>query len=31
MHTTNPAIPTVKLVIKGEFVESKSTQWRDVV
>ena len=25
------AIPTVKLLIGGEFVESRSTQWRDVV
>ena len=24
-------IPTVKLLINGEFVESKTTQWRDVV
>lgn len=25
------AIPTVKLLINGEFVESKTTQWREVV
>ncbi|GIZ13753.1 CoA-acylating methylmalonate-semialdehyde dehydrogenase [Pseudomonas sp. NCCP-436] len=25
------AVPTVKLLINGEFVESKTTQWRDVV
>lgn len=25
------AAPTVKLLINGEFVESKATQWRDVV
>ena len=25
------SIPTVKLLINGEFVESKTTQWRDVV
>ncbi|MFI4980510.1 MAG: CoA-acylating methylmalonate-semialdehyde dehydrogenase [Nevskiales bacterium] len=25
------AIPTVKLLIGGEFVESRTTQWRDVV
>ncbi|MEO6021850.1 MAG: CoA-acylating methylmalonate-semialdehyde dehydrogenase, partial [Burkholderiales bacterium] len=24
-------IPTVKLLINGEFVESRSTQWRDIV
>lgn len=24
-------VPTVKLLINGEFVESKTTQWRDVV
>lgn len=24
-------IPTVKLLINGQFVESKTTQWRDVV
>ncbi|MGH8809863.1 MAG: aldehyde dehydrogenase family protein, partial [Noviherbaspirillum sp.] len=28
---TQTAIPTVKLLINGEFVESASTQWRDVV
>ncbi|MHC8380553.1 CoA-acylating methylmalonate-semialdehyde dehydrogenase [Pseudomonas sp. LB3P14] len=31
MNATNPAIPTVKLLIGGEFVESKTSQWRDVV
>jgi malonate-semialdehyde dehydrogenase (acetylating)/methylmalonate-semialdehyde dehydrogenase len=25
------AVPTVKLLIGGEFVESKTTQWRDVI
>lgn len=25
------SIPTVKLLINGEFVESRSTQWRDIV
>lgn len=25
------SIPTVKLLINGEFIESKTTQWRDVV
>jgi malonate-semialdehyde dehydrogenase (acetylating)/methylmalonate-semialdehyde dehydrogenase len=29
--TSGNAIPTVKLLINGEFVESKTTQWRDVV
>jgi len=29
--TTTAAVPTVKLLINGEFVESKSTQWRDIV
>ena len=28
---TSSSIPTVKLLINGEFVESRSTQWRDVV
>ena len=28
---SNNNIPTVKLLINGEFVESKATQWRDVV
>ena len=28
---TQGAVPTVKLLINGEFVESKSTQWRDIV
>nr|AEO27402.1 methylmalonate semialdehyde dehydrogenase [Pseudomonas sp. 19-rlim] len=28
---TQNAIPTVKLLIGGEFVESKTTQWREVV
>ncbi len=28
--TASP-LPTVKLLINGEFVESKTTQWRDVV
>lgn len=30
MLTTNPSIPSVKLLIQGEFVESKSIHWRDV-
>ncbi|MFX9870659.1 aldehyde dehydrogenase family protein, partial [Acinetobacter baumannii] len=25
------AVPTIKLLIDGEFVESQTTQWRDVV
>jgi malonate-semialdehyde dehydrogenase (acetylating) / methylmalonate-semialdehyde dehydrogenase len=29
--TAKSAIPTVKLLIGGEFVESSSTEWRDVV
>jgi malonate-semialdehyde dehydrogenase (acetylating)/methylmalonate-semialdehyde dehydrogenase len=29
--TTAAAVPTVKLLIGGEFVESKTTQWRDIV
>ena len=29
--TQDKAVPTVKLLINGEFVESKTTQWRDVV
>jgi malonate-semialdehyde dehydrogenase (acetylating)/methylmalonate-semialdehyde dehydrogenase len=29
--TSGNAIPTVKLLINGEFVESKTTQWRNVV
>ena len=28
---TLASVPTVKLLINGEFVESKTTQWRDVV
>ena len=28
---TSSSIPSVKLLINGEFVESRSTQWRDVV
>ncbi|WP_200953982.1 CoA-acylating methylmalonate-semialdehyde dehydrogenase [Massilia sp. Root351] len=28
---TKQSIPTVKLLINGEFVESSSTQWQDVV
>ncbi|MDH0639300.1 MULTISPECIES: CoA-acylating methylmalonate-semialdehyde dehydrogenase [Pseudomonas] len=28
---TQTAIPTVKLLIGGEFVESKTTQWREVI
>ncbi len=28
---TSSIIPSVKLLINGEFVESRSTQWRDVV
>jgi malonate-semialdehyde dehydrogenase (acetylating)/methylmalonate-semialdehyde dehydrogenase len=24
-------VPTVKLLINGEFVESKTTEWRDIV
>ena len=29
-HAT-PAVPTIPLLINGEFVESRTTQWRDVV
>ena len=29
--TANQTIPTVKLLIDGKFVESTTTQWRDVV
>lgn len=29
--TTDTAIPTVKLLINGQFIESKTNQWRDVV
>jgi malonate-semialdehyde dehydrogenase (acetylating)/methylmalonate-semialdehyde dehydrogenase len=29
--TTATAVPTVKLLIGGEFVESKTTQWREVI
>jgi malonate-semialdehyde dehydrogenase (acetylating)/methylmalonate-semialdehyde dehydrogenase len=28
---TQSAVPTVKLLIGGEFVESKTSQWRDIV
>ena len=28
---TQGAVPTVKLLIGGEFVESKTSQWRDIV
>ena len=28
---TSSIVPSVKLLINGEFVESRSTQWRDVV
>ncbi|UUY06696.1 CoA-acylating methylmalonate-semialdehyde dehydrogenase [Pseudomonas sp. J452] len=31
MTTPASAIPTVKLLIAGEFVESQSSQWRDIV
>ncbi|WP_295687180.1 CoA-acylating methylmalonate-semialdehyde dehydrogenase, partial [uncultured Nevskia sp.] len=30
-RSTLLAVPTVKLLIGGEFVESRSTQWRDVI
>ncbi|WP_022977597.1 CoA-acylating methylmalonate-semialdehyde dehydrogenase [Nevskia ramosa] len=30
-RSTLLAIPTVKLLIGGEFVESRTTQWRDVI
>jgi malonate-semialdehyde dehydrogenase (acetylating)/methylmalonate-semialdehyde dehydrogenase len=29
--STTPQVATVKLLIGGKFVESKSTQWRDVI
>lgn len=28
---TQANVPTVKLLINGEFIESKTTQWRDVI
>lgn len=28
---TTPKVATVKLLINGQFVESKTTQWRDVL
>ncbi|WP_326543067.1 CoA-acylating methylmalonate-semialdehyde dehydrogenase [Pseudorhodoferax sp.] len=28
---SEPAVPTVKLLIDGKFVESRSTEWRDIV
>jgi len=31
MQSKTPAVPTVKLLIGGEFVESATTEWRDVV
>jgi malonate-semialdehyde dehydrogenase (acetylating)/methylmalonate-semialdehyde dehydrogenase len=31
MHTAATAIASVKLLIDGEFVESRTTEWRDVV
>ncbi|MDG9922598.1 MULTISPECIES: CoA-acylating methylmalonate-semialdehyde dehydrogenase [unclassified Pseudomonas] len=31
MTTPASAVPTIKLLIGGEFVESKTSQWRDVV
>ncbi len=33
MNASNPAaaVPTVKLLIDGEFVESRTTEWHDVV
>ena len=31
MTTTQRSVPTVKLLINGEFIESRSTQWRDIV
>ncbi|MGO4259207.1 CoA-acylating methylmalonate-semialdehyde dehydrogenase [Lysobacter sp. TAB13] len=31
MHRVATEVATVKLLIDGEFVESRSTQWRDVV
>ncbi|MBD9424082.1 CoA-acylating methylmalonate-semialdehyde dehydrogenase [Pseudomonas sp. PDM15] len=31
MTTQASAVPTIKLLIGGEFVESKTSQWRDVV
>ena len=29
--TATRTLPTVKLLIGGEFVESQTTEWRDVV
>jgi malonate-semialdehyde dehydrogenase (acetylating)/methylmalonate-semialdehyde dehydrogenase len=31
MTTAQDSVATVKLLINGEFIESKSTQWRDIV
>jgi malonate-semialdehyde dehydrogenase (acetylating)/methylmalonate-semialdehyde dehydrogenase len=31
MHSSTSAVPTVPLLINGEWVESRSTIWRDVV
>jgi malonate-semialdehyde dehydrogenase (acetylating) / methylmalonate-semialdehyde dehydrogenase len=31
MTTAQDSLPTVKLLINGEFIESKTTQWRDIV
>ncbi|KQP38814.1 CoA-acylating methylmalonate-semialdehyde dehydrogenase [Pseudorhodoferax sp. Leaf274] len=28
---SEPAVPTVKLLIDGQFIESRSTEWRDIV
>jgi malonate-semialdehyde dehydrogenase (acetylating)/methylmalonate-semialdehyde dehydrogenase len=30
-QTSNAHVPTVKLLIDGEFVESNATEWRDIV
>jgi malonate-semialdehyde dehydrogenase (acetylating)/methylmalonate-semialdehyde dehydrogenase len=31
MPNTSNAVPSVKLLINGEFVESRTTQWREVI
>jgi malonate-semialdehyde dehydrogenase (acetylating)/methylmalonate-semialdehyde dehydrogenase len=31
IDSTPRTVPTVKLLIGGEFLESRTTQWRDVV
>ena len=28
---SNTQVPTVKLLINGEFIDSKTSQWRDII